>query len=136
MGVAAATATVMPHIGSVATAWGRLGSGVGVLAGDQLGQDRDGDLGRRAGADVQSGGGVQLRCELGVKLECARTASPRTRLATSATYGTPARRAAVSARSSSLAVRGDDQRRDAGEVTGLRDGQRSTAYPAADADLG
>ena len=67
-------ATCIPHTGSVATATtagagaeasgGARGTGSAWLALDHLGQDRERDLGGRAGADVQAGGSVQLGGEL------------------------------------------------------------------------
>ena len=64
------TATCMPHTGSTAVSCrrGRRG-GARVVLCDDLGEDRDRDLRRRARADVEPRRRVQLRAELVGKLE-------------------------------------------------------------------
>ena len=78
------------------------GGGAGVVLGDDLGEDRDGDLRRRARADVEPGGRVQLRAELVGDGEGVTDGRARAGLATSATYGTPVVSASERTRSSSL----------------------------------
>ena len=53
--------------------------------GDELGQDRDGHLDRRPGADVEPGGDTDALAQVVGHVQEARTDSPRVRLATSAT---------------------------------------------------
>ncbi len=62
--LASAATTSMPQIGSIAVAGGGDGDAAGAAAGlaawarDELGEDRDGDLRRSAGADGEPGWGV------------------------------------------------------------------------------
>jgi hypothetical protein len=52
----------MPHTGSIAVVG--LTTGVGGAQRDELGEDRERDVPRRASADVQAGGRVDLRAQL------------------------------------------------------------------------
>ncbi len=65
----------------------------------------------------------------------ASTAAARRRLATSATYGTPARNAAASTGSSSRPCEATTTARRVGAVVGTRSA-RTISYPSAAADLG
>ena len=100
--------------------------GIGVLAGDQLGQNREGDLVRGARADIQAGRRVQLGGELGLNLERRPDGLAPTGLATAPRRARPCstrpQRAFLLA-----SVRRDDERADAGEILDLVGGQRTTA---------
>ena len=82
----------------------RLAAGIplaGAPKGDDLGEDRQGDL-LGGAAPISNPAGVRSRARSASgKSSESLTASPRIWLATNPTYGTPSRRAAVRTRSSS-----------------------------------
>ncbi len=130
---ASSATTAMPHTGSVATTAGARSPAssspyttVGATPAPPAGRGRSATISARIDSATSRGVRAPMSRPAGVctdvrwagsRSRAATTASPRFRLATSPTYGTPARTAVVERRLLVASVRGDDHRGQSGVIS-------------------
>jgi hypothetical protein len=106
---------------------GRVGAvRVGVILGDHLGQDRDGDLVWRPSADVQARGSVKLRAELRGNVELGPHDCAALRARHQRHVRHPGGQRRGQHRLLPVAVRGDDHGGRLTDITGVADGRQRT----------